>query len=73
MSKEAGKTRLAAKRQPPKKAGRRQHDLEVQPIDLESQAEALTISRERHSRLLDTDESRDIQHRVRNCPYKRIG
>ena len=64
MSRDARKLRTAAKRQPGKKPGRRPLDLEVEPIDLENKAEALSISREHHSQLLTSEVSREIQHRV---------
>ena len=65
MSRDAGKTRTAAKWQPGKKAGRRQLELEVQePLILNERAEALAASKDHHAQLLTRDESSDIRYGV---------
>ena len=65
MSRDTGRTRLAAKRQIPKTKGRRPLDSDsLDPLALETRAEALTISKDFHTKLLTQGESRDIQNGV---------
>ena len=63
MSKDAGKIRQA-KRQVPRKTGRRPLESEDDPLMLDSRAEALSMSKEHHSNLLSQDKSREIQQKV---------
>ena len=64
MSRDAGKPRTAAKRQPGKKPSRRMLEIEEEPLDLEKKAQALAFAREQHSQWLSSEESHEIRHQV---------